>query len=231
MDRPMCGNDIDDRDKSASASAGSQAPHQGWACPLFKSDPIHHYACMAFKLGRVSDVRQHLVRKHPEEAKRMKTKKGKKKTNEGRWYALWDDLFPNQTRPPNPYTGIEVVELLSAFVTEYSEQRREEVASADGQTALMGCLAYVKTRALDGKPGDLSDQGVTDVSEHHTRGTGVQDGTHQLPTIPLAPTMTSLEQPAPYPFFAGYCDAPAFGTTIEPPALLLIGKVVMYCSV
>ena len=191
-------------------------------CPLFKSNPIRHRACMGFKLGRVADVRQHLTRKHPEEAKKMKSKKGKKRTHRERWNALWDDLFPGQTRPAMPYTGTEVVELCSALMSEYIEQQREEVLSADGETALKGYLAYVKVRSLDMRPGNVSGQGVTDVSEHQTQGTRVQDGTHRhlpLSTNSFDPIMGSFQQPGPRLSPAGYCNTPTLGTTMETQVL------------
>jgi hypothetical protein len=152
----------------------------------------------------------------------MKTKKGKKKTNKERWNALWDDLFPGQTRPTMPYTGTEVVELSRALMMEYIEQQREEVLSADGETALMGYLAYVKVRSLDMRPGNVSGQGVSDVTEQQTQGTMVQDGTHQhppLPTNPFGLIMGSFEQPGPRLLLAGSCDIPTLGSMIEPQVI------------
>ena len=161
MDRAPSDNKSDDGDGSA-----GEGRRQGFACPFVKSDPIrHHHACARFTLARVSDVGLHIRRKHPEEAKRveeakkMRKDRGKKKTDKERGYVLWDDLFPGQPRPDSPYAGTEVVELFRALVIEYIGEQGEEVLSADGRMALMGCLADVNARSSDMQPAQVFGQG------------------------------------------------------------------------
>jgi len=235
MDHPLSSKDINIVD--GSVKGGSSEGHPGYVCPLFKSDPIRHRARMGFKLARVSDVKQHLMRKHPEEAKRMTRTRSKKKTSKERWDALWDELFPDQTRLAMPYAGTQFVELVGAWVTEYIEQRREEVLSADGQTALMGYLAYIKVRSSGMGPGDVSGQGVTGISEHQTQGTRGPEHTHQhvpLSTNSFDPIMGSFEPADPRLVLAGHCvaptfgDAPTFGAAIEPQDLSNLGAMGQY---
>lgn len=218
MNHPPCNNI--DVNGDASGRAGSPGSHQGFACPFVKSDPIFHHPCTRFMLRRVSDVKQHLRREHPEEARKVARGRGKKNTDEERWYALWEDLFPGRARPATPYAGT-VVELFGALVTEYIEQQREEV-SADGQTALMGCLAYIRARSLGMRPGNVSSQGATDVSNHQTRDIGIQDHTHQnllLSTTSLDPIVGSFQPPHPPLVPTGHSIVPTFGAAIEPKGL------------
>ncbi|KAK4452533.1 hypothetical protein QBC34DRAFT_397780 [Podospora aff. communis PSN243] len=35
-----------------------------WACPFYKRDPIEHMDCVTFRMRRIADVRQHILRKH-----------------------------------------------------------------------------------------------------------------------------------------------------------------------
>ncbi|KAK4201041.1 hypothetical protein QBC40DRAFT_279023 [Triangularia verruculosa] len=45
---------------------GAETTDLSWSCPFWKLDSIRHMDCVSYKLKRVQDVKQHLVRKHYE---------------------------------------------------------------------------------------------------------------------------------------------------------------------
>ena len=101
-------------------SMGALEDQQKWACHFFKSDPIRYSACLHFEGKRMADVRQHHVRKHREEAERIKKHEGKKRrTNVERWFDIWGDLFPNQAFPATPYVESGVFGLVHAWIAKY----------------------------------------------------------------------------------------------------------------
>ncbi|CAG9986688.1 unnamed protein product [Clonostachys byssicola] len=50
--------------KPPSKRLNSEAEGKQWACPFWKKNADHHRACFRYKLMRVQDVKQHLVRRH-----------------------------------------------------------------------------------------------------------------------------------------------------------------------
>ena len=45
---------------------------------------------------------------------------------EGKWFAIWDILFPNEAHPPSPYLDSELSEDLSSFL-EYSDRNLDDI--------------------------------------------------------------------------------------------------------
>lgn len=212
MGRSPCGNGMGGGE--GSAGAGSPDGLEKWACPHFKYDPRRYFDCSRFKGRGAADVRQHLGRKHRQEAKKMRTEKGKKKkTNIELWNDIWDDLFPGQARPPTPYAGTGVGDVVGAWMVEYTERRGYEL-SADGRKALTGFLAYVHAMSRD--------KGARNVSDQHVGEQQVQ-GTHQHLLLSMNPfgwfgqTMDPFELPDPRLVPAGvWGTPPTMSTTMEP---------------
>ncbi len=157
------------------------------------------------------------------EAKQAKPsdKKGRKKTDRQRWYALWDELFPGKARPTEPYKGTEV-DLIGALATEYMKRPNGGVLSAEAQTAVMGYVDYARDRLPGTQRGDVPGQGVSDSGKHQTQEVEVQDQTHQhlpLSTNSSGPAMGSLEQPDARHVAAGLCFVPTLDATIAPQVL------------
>jgi hypothetical protein len=205
---------------------GSQGRH--WACPFYLSNPIRHAACLAYKLGRVPDIRQHIERKHAEEAgeqgiEEMKRKSGRGRTNVDRWYALWALFFPGHVRPATPYyTGTHFADLAVVLMSGFMGRQKDGL-SADEKAALMRYIDFVKTVTQEMKSGRISIQDVTDLSEHQTQGTEIQDNnTYQgLPLLPnqLGPTiMGPPQQPDPREFFPGYHSTQTSNVPPQPQA-------------
>lgn len=179
-----------------------------WACPFYSSNPIRHATCLAYKLGRVADVRQHIERKHAEEAgegeiEKMKSKNDRGTTNVERWYALWILFFPGQARPATPYyTGTEFVDLSVAFASRFMEEWEKNGTAGDAKRVVAGYLAFVKTTYFEIKSGRMSIQAVADVSEHHPPGSKIQDSISQstntyqhLPLLADLPCSILVGQP------------------------------------
>ncbi|KAH6640293.1 hypothetical protein F5144DRAFT_598996 [Chaetomium tenue] len=210
-----------------------------WACPFYLSNPIRHEACVAYKLGRVPDVRQHIERKHAEEAgekamEKMKGKNDRGKTNVERWYALWTLLFPGLVQPVSPYsTGTGIADVAVDFVSRFMEGWEMDGRSEDGKTALTECVAFVKYTSREMKSGRMPFQprAVANVSERQPQDTVIQNSntqdnaTHQgLPLLPNQPDPMITSQPqqsGPRGFFPGYYDpqAPIVPTQVQAPSL------------
>jgi hypothetical protein len=196
---------------------------------------------MAYKLGRVPDVRQHIERKHGEDAgegdiEKMKRKNDRGTTNVERWYALWTLFFPGQVRPATPYyTGTEFADLSGAFVSRFMVEWEKRGMPGDVKTALTGYMAFVKTTSQEMKSGRMSIQAVADVSEHQPQGTEIQDSNTQssntyqrLPPLfnPLGRMIMSQPQQAdPQEFFPGYygTQTPNVPAQVQIPSMSVTG--------
>ncbi|KAH6843320.1 hypothetical protein B0I37DRAFT_418431 [Chaetomium sp. MPI-CAGE-AT-0009] len=213
-------------DRNSDDGDGSQGRH--WACPFYLFNPILHDACARYKLARVPDIRQHIERNHAEEAgeqriKEMKRKGGRGMTNVDRWYALWALFFPSHVRPATPYyTGTQFADLSVLFISGFMEGQKDGL-SPDEKAALMRYIDFVKTATQEMKSGRISIQDVTDLSEHQTQGTEIQDSnTYQgLPLLPnqLGPTiMGPPQRPNPREFFPGYHGTQTSNVPPQPQA-------------
>lgn len=213
-----------------------QGPH--WACPFYLSNPIRHATCMAYKLRRVPDVRQHIERKHAEEAgegevekMKSKSKNDRATTNVERWYALWTLFFPGQARPATPYyTGTEFADLSVAFASRFLEEWEKNGMSGDAKTALTGYVAFVKSMSLEMKSGRMSIQAIAHVSEHQPQSAGIHSNTEggntykRFPLLPnpLSPMiMGQPQQVEPQGVFPGYYDThmPNVPTQAQAPSM------------
>ncbi len=219
MERLPYANEINNAE--GRACAASRARYWGWLCPLFTDDPIGHLECASHKLGRVSDVRQHLKRRHQREWEMLETKTEKQNTEQERWNALWDDIFPGKACPATPYAGTELAVLLSAAVKRYEQSRAEDL-SVEGRVELRGLLAHVQAWALDKRLGNVSGQRVSDVNDHQSPGIPIQEVAHQHLSPPTYPAPVGLYdqpyQPLPgSPFVFGQIfDVPMLDATPGP---------------
>ncbi|KAK3291258.1 uncharacterized protein B0H64DRAFT_420535 [Chaetomium fimeti] len=204
-------------------------PHgRRWACPFYLANPICHAGCVAYKMGRVADIRQHIQRKHAKEAgkerlEKMQGSNSRGETNVDRWYALWALFFPDLDRPATPYyTGTEFVDLSVGFMSRFmGEWKKGGSMPADVKTVLMEYLAFVKSTSREMKSGRMFVQAVTEVSEHQAQGTEIQDsntfqGLPLLPNLPSRVTMGPPQQPDPRGFIPGYYGTPTSNVPTQP---------------
>ncbi len=213
MNQPPWANEMDGGD--GSVEEGSPEHQQKWACHVFKSEPHRHSACMHFKGGRVADVRQHLKRKHPEEAKKMRKEKGgKKRTNTELWYDIWGDLFPIQDWPATPYVGTGDGDLMGGWIKDFIEQWGDEVPDV-GRSVLMQFLEHVHARSQDNEPGNMFGRG--NVSEQ--LGQGVQGHIHQLSQPPAGSFDLAMESLELVPTNVGNAPSPG-----DPMALQVLSN-------
>lgn len=212
-------------------------PHgRHWACPFYLSNPIRHAACMAYKLGRVPDVRQHIERKHAEEAgegeiEKMKSKNDRGTTNVARWYSLWTLFFPGRPWPATPYyTGTEFADQSGTFVSCFMEKWKKNGRSGDVKTAFTEYVDFVNHRCLEMKSGRMSMPVVAHVSEQ-PQSTGIHDsntqGSNTYQSFPLPPNppgpmiMGQPQQVEPQGVFPGYYDThmPNVPTQAQAPSM------------
>ncbi len=172
----------------------------------------------------MSDVRQHLKRKHPEEAKRVESDRGrKKKPMVELWNDIWGDLFPNQALPATPYVGTGDGDLVGAWITEYIARGGDEVPDV-GLRVLMGLLAYVNASSRDNGPGSMS--GEVHVSEQASQG--IQAHTrqhHPLPMSSYGPIMDSFELLDQRFVPTGVSGVPILGAATEPQVSSNVGAI------
>jgi hypothetical protein len=213
---------MNQHERSGDGSDDHHSQGRLWACPFYVSNPIRHAACMAYKLGRVPDVRQHIERKHADEAgkgeiEKMKNKKDRGTTNVERWYDLWTLFFPGEARPAMPYyTGTEFADLSVAFVSLFIGEWEKNGMPGDVKAALAAYVAFVKSTSLEMKSGRMSIQAIADVNEHRPQGAEIQDnniqGSNTYQSFPLLPNplgpmiMGQPQQADPQAFFPGYYD-------------------------
>ncbi|CAP71692.1 uncharacterized protein PODANS_6_6500 [Podospora anserina S mat+] len=97
---------------------GTGSSDISWSCPFWKRDPFHHMDCMSYKLRRIRDVKQHLMRKHYElpfycPICQHKFSDIKERDHHIRQRTCTEDL-KGRTDPPNTSIPPEKQELLRA---------------------------------------------------------------------------------------------------------------------
>jgi hypothetical protein len=80
------------------------------ACPFYKHDSLKHQDCLAYRLRRIKDVKQHLYRKHSAAMQNEGPKAFASSSKLEQWYEMWDILFPSSQRPPSVHVGSYVQE-------------------------------------------------------------------------------------------------------------------------
>ncbi|KAI0966623.1 hypothetical protein F4678DRAFT_268667 [Xylaria arbuscula] len=187
------------------------------ACPFYKMDPWKFDQCLAYKMSKMSYVKQHLLRYHDEpdyvtaEQKRdIQRANGRKITSESKWYQVWSILFPGAKRPDTPFVEAHYSsEVLSSIQTFYHKSGSPHILEEtllqveNGCTyreAFDGMLQKIKHQVLgktseEGVPLPLNDNfEAEDPDWTVSRKSPATDDQKLLPSSSILATMNNKKQ-------------------------------------
>lgn len=124
-------------------------------CPFYNLSRVDHIECGHFRLTRVKDVKQHLLRKHAATISDDQRSELSKRMNGGlgeethSWFSIWSILFPDELPPSSPFVASGVEEAISTVCDLWRKKSSKVLTSLALEREGLAQDTWLANRPID----------------------------------------------------------------------------------